>query len=103
IEGDIPAEEFIHRVVSLPPAEIPDRYPSALKNLIKQMLEKDPQKRITSKEILEIRDVAQSLKEEKENKENKQQMKVQENKDRKQEQKDDQEIQSTISSSCVIL
>ncbi|KAA6393177.1 MAG: putative AGC family protein kinase, partial [Streblomastix strix] len=53
IEGNIPAEEFIHRVVSLPPAEIPDRYPSALKDLIKQMLEKDPQKRITSKEILD--------------------------------------------------
>ncbi|KAA6360719.1 MAG: putative NEK protein kinase, partial [Streblomastix strix] len=31
-------QEFIRRVVSLPPAEIPEHYPLKLKNLIKQML-----------------------------------------------------------------
>ncbi|KAA6393678.1 MAG: hypothetical protein EZS28_010794 [Streblomastix strix] len=60
-EGDISAVEFIHRVVDLPPAELPDHYPSVLRNLIKKMLEKDPQKRISDEQILEIPEVISAL------------------------------------------
>ncbi|KAA6396556.1 MAG: putative NEK protein kinase [Streblomastix strix] len=60
-EGDISAEEFIHRVVDLPPAELPDHYPLKLKNLIKQMLVKDPSQRKSAQEILEVPQVTAAL------------------------------------------
>ncbi|KAA6389627.1 MAG: putative aurora kinase [Streblomastix strix] len=60
-EGDISAEEFIHRVIYLPPAELPEHYPLKLKNLIRRMLEKDPSKRISAQQILEIPEVAAAL------------------------------------------
>ncbi|KAA6373177.1 MAG: hypothetical protein EZS28_031297 [Streblomastix strix] len=60
-EGDVPAEEFIQRVVNLPPAELPDHYPQKLKDLIKHMLEKDPSKRIAAQQILGIPKVAATL------------------------------------------
>ncbi|KAA6382656.1 MAG: hypothetical protein EZS28_021817 [Streblomastix strix] len=61
IEGDIPEEEIIHCVVNLPPAELPDNYPQILKDLVKRMLDKDPSKRISAKEILEIPEIAAKL------------------------------------------
>ncbi|KAA6372825.1 MAG: putative CMGC kinase, CK2 family [Streblomastix strix] len=60
-DEDIPAEEFIQRVVNLPPAELPDHYPLRLRNLIKQMLEKDPSQRISAEEILNVPEVAAQL------------------------------------------
>ncbi|KAA6400068.1 MAG: putative rho family protein [Streblomastix strix] len=60
-EGNVSAVEFIKRVINLPPSEIPSIYPESMKNLVKLMLTKDPSKRITSKEILEIPEVVSSL------------------------------------------
>ncbi|KAA6358319.1 MAG: putative Protein kinase family protein, partial [Streblomastix strix] len=60
-EGDVPTEEYIHRVVDLPPSELPENYPLKLRNLVKQMLEKDPSKRISVEEILNMPEVATTL------------------------------------------
>ncbi|KAA6389913.1 MAG: putative serine threonine-protein kinase nek2 [Streblomastix strix] len=61
-EGYISAGELIQRVINLPPAELPEHFPLKLKNLIRQMLEKDPSKRICAEQILEIPEVAATLK-----------------------------------------
>ncbi|KAA6378026.1 MAG: putative AGC family protein kinase [Streblomastix strix] len=60
-EEDISDEEFIHRVVNLPPAELPEHCPLKLKKLVKQMLEKDPKKRITANQILELPEIVAAL------------------------------------------
>ncbi|KAA6356044.1 MAG: hypothetical protein EZS28_048429, partial [Streblomastix strix] len=60
-EADVLEEEFIHRVVNLPPAELPDHYPLKLRSLIKQMLEKDPSHRISAEEILNVPEVAAQI------------------------------------------
>ncbi|KAA6367842.1 MAG: putative AGC family protein kinase, partial [Streblomastix strix] len=60
-EADVSAEEFIHRVISLPPAELPDHYPINLRNLIRRMLIKDPAQRIQADQILELPEVAAQL------------------------------------------
>ncbi|KAA6386432.1 MAG: putative Serine/threonine protein kinase [Streblomastix strix] len=57
-EGNILTEEFINRVVNLPPLELPEHYPLKLKNLIIQMLNKDPSKRVQASDILKIPEVA---------------------------------------------
>ncbi|KAA6381230.1 MAG: putative NEK protein kinase, partial [Streblomastix strix] len=57
-EVNVSAEEFIHRIVNTPPAELPERYPQKLKELIKYMLNKDPSRRIRADQILEISEVA---------------------------------------------
>ncbi|KAA6387860.1 MAG: putative MAP kinase kinase family domain protein [Streblomastix strix] len=60
-EADLSIEEYIHRVVDLPPAELPENFPLNLRNLVKQMLEKNPQKRISAKEILQVPEIAATL------------------------------------------
>ncbi|KAA6399303.1 MAG: hypothetical protein EZS28_005167 [Streblomastix strix] len=60
-EGDIPIQEFINRVVNLPPAELPRIYPQELKDLIYQLLDKNPSRRITAEAILQLPDVAKTL------------------------------------------
>ncbi|KAA6373336.1 MAG: putative Serine/threonine protein kinase, partial [Streblomastix strix] len=49
------------RIVNLQPTELPAHYPVSLRNLIMAMLSKDPSRRITAEEILEIPEVAASL------------------------------------------
>ncbi|KAA6364370.1 MAG: hypothetical protein EZS28_040103 [Streblomastix strix] len=39
-EADSSIEEHIHRVIDLPPVELPENYPLNLRNLVKQILEK---------------------------------------------------------------
>ncbi|KAA6378610.1 MAG: putative NEK protein kinase [Streblomastix strix] len=58
---DLNEQEFIQRVINKPPAQLPDNYPVKLRDLIMQMLEKNPQKRENIKEILDIPEVAASL------------------------------------------
>ncbi|KAA6373717.1 MAG: hypothetical protein EZS28_030756 [Streblomastix strix] len=55
--------EFIHRIISQEPAELPDQYPIQLRNLIKQMLNKDPQRRIIAQEIISMPEIATALQE----------------------------------------
>ncbi|KAA6366827.1 MAG: hypothetical protein EZS28_037646, partial [Streblomastix strix] len=57
-EADLSIEEYIHRVVDLPPAELPENFPLNLRNLVKQMLEKDPYKRISAEDILNFPEIA---------------------------------------------
>ncbi|KAA6361663.1 MAG: hypothetical protein EZS28_042809, partial [Streblomastix strix] len=49
-EEDISDEEFIHRVVNLPPAELPD-----------YCYFNDPKKRITANQILELPEIVAAL------------------------------------------
>ncbi|KAA6363690.1 MAG: putative Serine/Threonine kinase domain protein [Streblomastix strix] len=60
-EGYIPDEEFIRRLTTEEPANLPAQYPESLKNLIKMMLAKDAARRITAEEILEIPEIAAIL------------------------------------------
>ncbi|KAA6380542.1 MAG: putative NEK protein kinase, partial [Streblomastix strix] len=60
-EGYIPDEEFIRRLTTEEPANLPAHYPKSLKNLIKMMLAKDAARRITAEEILEIPEIATIL------------------------------------------
>ncbi|KAA6370531.1 MAG: hypothetical protein EZS28_033942 [Streblomastix strix] len=54
--------EIGNRIVNLQPTELPSHYPVRLRNLIMAMLSKDPSRRITAEEILEVPEVAASLK-----------------------------------------
>ncbi|KAA6368656.1 MAG: putative AGC family protein kinase [Streblomastix strix] len=60
---DLQMFELIHRIVNSQPAALPDQYPLNLKNIIKRMQEKDPSRRITAEQILNIHEVAGSLNE----------------------------------------
>ncbi|KAA6393559.1 MAG: putative NEK protein kinase [Streblomastix strix] len=60
-DEDLNEQEFAQRVINQPPAQLPDNYPVKLRDLIMQMLEKNPQKRKNIKEILEEPEVASSL------------------------------------------
>ncbi|KAA6356190.1 MAG: putative Serine/threonine-protein kinase Nek11, partial [Streblomastix strix] len=54
--------QIAHRIVTEEPSELPSHYPDSLKKLIKAMLQKDPSRRISAKEILSIPEVAANLK-----------------------------------------
>ncbi|KAA6393414.1 MAG: putative NEK protein kinase [Streblomastix strix] len=58
---DLNEQEFAQRVINQPPAQLPDNYPLKLKNLIKQMLIKDPVHRISAEQILQNPEVAAAL------------------------------------------
>ncbi|KAA6400535.1 MAG: putative NEK protein kinase [Streblomastix strix] len=53
--------ELIRRITEEQPAELPSHYSENLRKLIKNMLSKDPSRRITSADILEIPEVAECL------------------------------------------
>ncbi|KAA6397888.1 MAG: putative NEK protein kinase [Streblomastix strix] len=57
----ISSEELVRRITQEEPVEIPQKYPELMRNLIKRMLIKDPQQRITSNEILAVPQVASKL------------------------------------------
>ncbi|KAA6385034.1 MAG: putative NEK protein kinase [Streblomastix strix] len=59
--GDIPLLELVRRITEEQPAELPSHYSDNLRKLIKDMLTKDPSRRITSEDILEIPEVAEFL------------------------------------------
>ncbi|KAA6392114.1 MAG: putative NEK protein kinase [Streblomastix strix] len=52
VEANLSEIEIISRIVSMPPALLPEHYPLRLKELIKQMLLKDPSQRISADQIL---------------------------------------------------
>ncbi|KAA6396813.1 MAG: putative AGC family protein kinase, partial [Streblomastix strix] len=60
-EGNLPLQELIRRIIEDAPAELPDHYSNSLRMLIRNMLTKDPSRRITSADILEIQEVADCL------------------------------------------
>ncbi|KAA6378638.1 MAG: hypothetical protein EZS28_025834, partial [Streblomastix strix] len=60
--ADLSELEISRRIVDEEPSELPSHYPVSLRNLIKRMLAKDPSRRITAEEILEVPEVAASLK-----------------------------------------
>ncbi|KAA6362304.1 MAG: hypothetical protein EZS28_042169, partial [Streblomastix strix] len=53
---------IVWRIVNEDPPEIPETVPLSIRNLIGSMLNKDPQQRITSDEILKLPEVQQILK-----------------------------------------
>ncbi|KAA6358489.1 MAG: hypothetical protein EZS28_045983, partial [Streblomastix strix] len=52
---------FIHRVVAEEPEELPKFYLKILRNLVMQMLSKDPTQRKSAKEIHDFAEVAAKL------------------------------------------
>ncbi|KAA6368436.1 MAG: hypothetical protein EZS28_036038 [Streblomastix strix] len=60
--ADIQELEIVRRIVDLDTPELPSHYPVSLRDLIKRMLLKDPTRRITAEEILDVPEVASSLK-----------------------------------------
>ncbi|KAA6362573.1 MAG: hypothetical protein EZS28_041901, partial [Streblomastix strix] len=60
-DGNLPLKELIRRITEDAPAELPGHYSDNLRKLIKKMLTKDPSRRITSEDILEIPEVADCL------------------------------------------
>ncbi|KAA6373638.1 MAG: hypothetical protein EZS28_030835 [Streblomastix strix] len=60
-EGYVQADVFIHRVVAEEPEELPKFYPKILRNLVMQMLSKDPTQRKSAKEIHDFAEVAAKL------------------------------------------
>ncbi|KAA6369496.1 MAG: hypothetical protein EZS28_034976, partial [Streblomastix strix] len=57
----LPITEIARRILEEEPEELPSHYPLNMRNLIKQMLMKDPSRRITAEEILNIPEVAANL------------------------------------------
>ncbi|KAA6374548.1 MAG: putative AGC family protein kinase, partial [Streblomastix strix] len=60
-EGNLPLLELARRITVEKPAELPSHYSENLRKLIRNMLTKDPSRRITSADILEIPEVAECL------------------------------------------
>ncbi|KAA6381598.1 MAG: putative AGC family protein kinase, partial [Streblomastix strix] len=60
-DGYLPLLELARRITEDAPAELPSHYSDNLRELIKNMLTKDPSRRITSADILEIPQVAECL------------------------------------------
>ncbi|KAA6370802.1 MAG: hypothetical protein EZS28_033672 [Streblomastix strix] len=60
-EGQIPLGVLIDRVRNEDPLEISSDYPEAMNNLIRKMLIKNPNHRITAEQILLVPEVAQRL------------------------------------------
>ncbi|KAA6364210.1 MAG: hypothetical protein EZS28_040263, partial [Streblomastix strix] len=58
----VSAFEFMRRVTTEEPAALPSNYPESLKNLIKQMLNKNPERRIAAEAILQLPEVSAILK-----------------------------------------
>ncbi|KAA6387066.1 MAG: putative AUR protein kinase [Streblomastix strix] len=58
-EGNPSTKELIRRITEDAPAKLPDHYSINLKDLIRDMLEKDSSRRITAEKILEKPEVAQ--------------------------------------------
>ncbi|KAA6386408.1 MAG: putative NEK protein kinase [Streblomastix strix] len=59
--GQISLGDLVDRVVKEEPEELPSRYPESMRNLIKQMLMKDPSRRITAEAILDLPEVAATI------------------------------------------
>ncbi|KAA6371190.1 MAG: putative NEK protein kinase, partial [Streblomastix strix] len=60
-DGNLPLLELARRITVEKPAELPSHYSENLRKLIRNMLTKDPSRRITSADILEIPEVAECL------------------------------------------
>ncbi|KAA6375447.1 MAG: putative NEK protein kinase [Streblomastix strix] len=58
---NIPQQEFIRRVIYDNPPELPNHYPENMRNLIKAMLVKNPDHRITAEQIMNVPEVIASL------------------------------------------
>ncbi|KAA6387669.1 MAG: putative Protein kinase, partial [Streblomastix strix] len=56
-EADISQEELEKRIINQQTADIPDTYPQKQRNLVKQMLAKDPLRRITLEAILALPEI----------------------------------------------
>ncbi|KAA6381934.1 MAG: putative Serine/threonine protein kinase [Streblomastix strix] len=62
-EKRTPSFELMHRVLHDEPDEIPIHYPESMRNLVKRMLNKDPEQRITADEFVDAINKIQNEKE----------------------------------------
>ncbi|KAA6382050.1 MAG: hypothetical protein EZS28_022426, partial [Streblomastix strix] len=60
-QTNISQQEFMRRVINDNPPELPLHYPESMRNLIKAMLVKNPDQRITAEQIMKVPEVNASL------------------------------------------